>query len=99
VLTEEQFDVYDAENPKVYPLFERFALEAIGQGKMHLGAKMIWERMRWYAEVETRSDDGYKLNNNYTAFYARKFMELHPEYRGFFSCRVAAADGTGVVVT
>ena len=92
MLTQDQFEVYAAENPKVYPLFEKFTLEAIGSGRMHLGAKMIWERMRWYADVETRGNDGYKLNNNYTAFYARKFMELHPEYQGFFSCRDAVAD-------
>ncbi len=73
-------------NPRVYELFERFALEAVRAGRSHFSAKMIWERMRWYSRVET-TDPTFKLNNNYHAYYARFFLERHPELDGLFETR------------
>ncbi len=87
-----EFEKFHAENPHVYRLFERFALRAINAGRPRLGAKAIFERLRWYTTVETRSSDDLKLNNNYTPFYARMFEEQHPDYAGFFSKRMSAAD-------
>ncbi|HSC08080.1 MAG TPA: hypothetical protein VLD59_14740, partial [Steroidobacteraceae bacterium] len=63
----EAFERFHRENPQVYRLFCRFCDDAIRAGRKHLGAKMIWERMRWFARVET-TDPEFKLNNNYHAF-------------------------------
>ena len=65
-------------NPKVYPLFERFALEAFERGKP-FGAKLLAERVRWECLISSRDDAGYKVNNNYTAYVARKLVEDHPK--------------------
>lgn len=89
-LTIQDFVRFDTENPAVYRIFERFAMEAHRTGRA-VGAKMIWERIRWYAHVETQGDC-FKLNNNYTAFYARKFMVAHPETADMFETRESVAD-------
>ena len=83
---ERAFREYHAANPRIYQAFTRFALDAIIAGRNRIGAKMIWERLRWYTTVEAR-DDGFKLNNNYTAYYARKFMEDFPQHAGLFQTR------------
>lgn len=81
------FDIYHAENPRVYELFKRFAFEAIRAGYEKFGAKSIFERARWEISIHTRGDD-FKLNNNYTAFYSRLFMKDFPQYEGFFETRI-----------
>lgn len=83
----EKFERYDRENPQVWRMFCRFTHEAINAGRARFSAKMVFERLRWYTTVETRGDDGFKLNNNYHAFYARKFMEHHPQHDGLFETR------------
>ena len=85
------FDAYDRANPAVWQLFERFALDAARRGRI-VGAKAIWERMRWECSVECKGDEDYKLNNNYTAWYVRKFREAHPGYGMIFATRTSQAD-------
>lgn len=78
------FRQYHRDNPKVWPWFERFALEAAKRGKQR-GAKAIMERVRWEAEIEQGGE--FKANNNYTAYYARVFVKKYPQYNGFFEFR------------
>lgn len=87
------FDRYDRENPQIYDMFKRFAFEAIKAGRKRLGAAMIIERMRWETTVAAQ-DDEFKINQNYAAFYSRKFMNEFPQYTGFFTTRASAADNT-----
>lgn len=87
----EQFERFDSENPSVWTLFKRFALEAIAAGKKHLSVSLIVERIRWEAIVTTSETD-YKVNNNHRAFYARKFHREFPEHGGFFRTRIAQVD-------
>lgn len=82
----EAFEQFHRENPDVYRLFCRFCDDAIRAGRKHLGAKMIWERMRWHTRVES-TDPAFKLNNNYHAFYARRWLVEHPEHPDFFETR------------
>lgn len=84
---EERFWDFHDENPRVYELFDRFAMEAVRAGRTRIGAKMLIERMRWYTTVEAVDTDGWKLNNNYTAFYARLWVEDHPEHAELFELR------------
>lgn len=76
---------YDSENPQVWEYFKRFAFELIRKGRTHLGSKMIFERIRW--ETQVSGNDGFKINNNYTAYYSRKFELQFPEYKGYFELR------------
>lgn len=76
---------YIANNPKVTQMFNRFALELIQAGRRHLGAKMIFERMRY--ETALKDDTEFKLNNNFVAYLARNFMKIYPQYEGYFETR------------
>lgn len=80
------FASFHAQNPIVYQLFDRYAREmltAVGKGS----AKLIFERIRWELTIKTTMD-APKLNNNYTALYARLWEQNHPQHAGFFSKRV-----------
>jgi len=77
---------YDAENPVVYMLFKEYAEQIKSTGRAHFGAKAIFERIRWEMALQTYSDE-FKLNNNYTAYYARKLMAELPYFDGFFRIR------------
>ena len=83
---ERSFNVFHRANPEVYKLFKKYALQAAQARHRHFGSKMIFERMRWHTMIET-TDADYKLNNNYTAYYARLFMADYPEHREFFRTR------------
>jgi hypothetical protein len=48
--------------------------------------------LRWETAIDTRSDDGFKINNNFRAFYSRLFEEDFPQHRGRFRMRASAAD-------
>ena len=74
--------------PQVYLLFEKFAMQLIAAGHEKLGAKMIMERIRWEISTGSKDDDGFKINNNYTAYYSREFIKHHPQYMERFEFRV-----------
>ena len=84
----EQFIKFDEDNPHVYELFCKFTWQAINAGRRHFGAAAVWQRMRWYTQIEAADRySSFKLNNNYHPHYARKFMDDNPEYEGFFRTR------------
>lgn len=85
VRLQRMFQKYDDENPHIYEAFRRFALQAIGYGRKYYGAKSIMERVRWNTMEE--GNDDFKINNNYTAYYARKFENEFPQHKGFFRKR------------
>ena len=83
----EKFQQFDKENPGVYFLFKRFAKDLINLGRKKISAALIVERIRWEVNISTVSDDVFKLSNNHTAFYARKFMNEYPEHGDIFRIR------------
>lgn len=89
---QEQFEEFDRLNPHVWTLWVRYALKAISVGSKRLSASLIAERIRWEVAIVTRGNDKFKLNNNYRAFYARKFEAEYPKYKGIFTRRASAAD-------
>ena len=72
-------------HPEVMAEFCRLALNAIERGVEHWGAKGVMEVVRWKLEVE--GGQVFKINNNFTAFYARGFERKYPEHKGFFEFR------------
>lgn len=87
-----RFAEIDASNPLIWELFERFTFSIIRRGFKHYSARAVIHRVRW--ETATPLDDGssFKINNNWTPFYARKFHDWHPEHNGFFRNRASIAD-------
>jgi hypothetical protein len=86
------FERYHEDNPQVYAKLREFALEAVRAGRTHLGIAMLYERARWYTQVEARDGTEWKLNNTHRAYYARLLMFLEPELRGVFELRTSKAD-------
>jgi hypothetical protein len=85
---DEEAAKFDYEHPLVRELFIKFSLERINRGFKNYSAQAIMERIRWetdQADVDGKST--FKINNNYVAWYARKFMEAYYEYDGFFRTR------------
>lgn len=84
--TRMDFDAYDRANPQVWLAFEEAALRLIDAGRDHFGAKAIMEHIR-YNTALTTGDDFFKVNNNFTSGYARKFVKKYPEHKDFFELR------------
>lgn len=80
---------YDRENPLVWGYFVSFTNEMISHGHKRIGSKMIFERIRWETKLK---GSPFKVNNNYTPYYARKFEREYPQHKGIFSKRVAITD-------
>lgn len=73
-------------NPTVWRLFVRFTHELIRAGREHYSSDAVIHRIRWYTVVETHGDE-FKVNNNFSAVFARWFHEAYPEHAGFFRTR------------
>lgn len=88
----QRFEQFHAENPRVYATLVRLAREWIARtGRHELGIKTLYERARWEIALATNAPD-FKLNNNFTAFYARLIHVQEPDLRGMFELRVSEAD-------
>lgn len=74
---EKKFNEFDQSNPEVWRMFQMFAHQMAEKGHQVLSSKLIFERMRWETMMRS-TDPDYKLNNNYTAYYARKWNREFP---------------------
>lgn len=73
-------------NPHVWTRFQAITLDLIEQGFKRHSSDSICHKIRWDAEVETRGEP-VKMNDNYTAYYARMFQAVYPDKAGFFETR------------
>ena len=88
-----RWEEFFKKNVHVWEMFLHFSASA-RRVRDHFGARMIWERMRWYTMIET-SDPDYKLNNDYTSYYARALVLRYPaRYEGFFQIRDLRSDAS-----
>lgn len=83
-----EFLTFHAANPHVYKLFDRFTQQVISRGFDHYSADAILHRVRWHTTIETTDAAGFKINNNWAAFYSRLWMIRNPKFEGFFETRV-----------
>lgn len=84
------FNDYHKRNPHIYRAFVEKALKLKRAGREYYGAKAIMEVIRY--DTVIGGDDGFKISNNYTAYYARKAMAEHEELAGFFRTKQSKAD-------
>lgn len=88
----DKFDEFHRSNPHVYMVLVRLAREWVRRTGTHrLGIKTLYERARWEIAIST-SDPDFKLNNNFTAYYARLIMIREADLWGMFELRRSAAD-------
>lgn len=85
---EEAFEKFDSEHPIVYRELVRLARVWRSHGTAKLGIAILFERLRWEWHVSgLRDAEGFKLNNNFRALYARKIMAENPDLDGIFELR------------
>jgi hypothetical protein len=87
-----RFAEIDAANPEVWRLFVRFTFELIHRGFAHYSADAVLHRVRWETAAALEDDRTFKINNNWSAFYARKFHDHYPKHDRFFRLRASMAD-------
>jgi hypothetical protein len=93
----EAFQRFHAENPHVYERLKRLAFRLKVRGVERYGMKALWEVLRYEEAVATTAPAGsYRLNNNFTARYARLLMELEPDLHGFFELRERRANAAAL---
>ena len=79
---------FDKEHPEVWEMFVFFTFDRMKLGFQHYSADAIFHRIRWEtAKPEYEKGAEFKLNDHYTAFYARWFHNSYPEHDGFFRTR------------
>lgn len=88
----DKFVDYHKGNPQVYEMFKKFTQQVLDKGRDRISAKFIFERMRWESLIVADDPEEFKINNNYTSFYARMFEHEFPEHEGLFAKRKAAVD-------
>ena len=86
----EKFEWFHENNPHVYRALVDLARRQKELGRKHWSMKAAFEVLRHLGTLKTdpRSETTkYKLNNIYTAFYARLIMKQESDLAGFFSTR------------
>jgi hypothetical protein len=83
---EDRFWAFHQANPKVYQLFDRFTQQVIERGHKRFSADAVLHRIRWETSVVTRGDQ-FKINDHYSAYYSRMWMNDNPAYDDIFATR------------
>jgi hypothetical protein len=90
-----QFRAMDLAHPEIWKLFERFAFEMIGRRFLHYSSAAVLHRVRWETDLTMGGNnrgEHFKINDNYSCCYSRKFRDLHPEHAEFFFYRDSQVD-------
>jgi len=82
-----RFHKFDKANPRVWHLFQKFAEEARASGLERWSADAILHRIRWFVVIETKGDEDFKLNCNWSSRYARKLIHQDKSWDEFFQTR------------
>lgn len=83
----QRFEEFHRDNPEVFAQLVKLSLDLKKRGRARYGIGGLFEVVRWHRAMSTRAYDGFKLNNNHRAYYARMIMEKLPELDGFFELR------------
>ena len=86
---EERFLAFHARHPEVYDHLVKLAREAKQKGQRKYGMKALFEILRWERDIHGLPDEKelWKLDNNFTAAYARLIMAQEHDLDGYFETR------------
>ena len=83
----ESFLEFHKDNPVIYDYFKKYFFYLHNEKKIkRVSSKLIINRIRWEVFIKT-SGDPYKINDAYTAHYARLFVSEFPQYKEAFEFR------------
>ena len=88
---ERRFWAFHQRNPIIYRLFCRFCSDIQARGLRQYSAYAIMHRIRWYTHVET-TDHDFKINNNFIPWYARLWMQRHPQEAALLRVRATMGE-------
>lgn len=83
----ERFRAFHKANPLVYEIALGIALRLKRKGIKRCSMDAIFHHIRWQYFIQVSGVEKFKLNNNFTAHYARLLMEQEPELAGWFEVR------------
>ena len=90
---EERFLAFHHANPQVYSeLVSQARILKTRFGVNFASIKLLYERLRWLHFIATRGEEEFKLNNDFTALYARLIMDQETDLQGFFRTRKRAGE-------
>ncbi|MDB4726372.1 hypothetical protein OAF54_02955 [bacterium] len=84
--TAERFQVFHAKNPHLFLRLLNDARRAFYRGRK-IGIRCLWENVRHDYLMHTTGDGGYKMDNNFTKYYAEAIMEEDTALAGYFNRR------------
>ena len=83
----ERFDTFHRANPHIYRRIVQIARQMQARGVRKMGISLIFERLRWLHFIEVKTDEGFKLSNDFRAEYARLIMTTESDLSDFFETR------------
>lgn len=86
----QRFELFHAMNPHVARALEALARQWLAHHSK-VSVKAMFERLRWEYGVRTKGDV-MRLNNSFTAFYARLLIERRPDWADAIDTRQSQAD-------
>lgn len=85
----ERFAAFHAQNPHVADVLEALADQWLLTHD-RVSSKALVERARWESGIQT-AGSAWKINNSFTALYARLLVQRRPEWDGAFETRALRA--------
>lgn len=77
---QQRFEQFDANNKWVFRALEHLVEDWLARGNTRVGIKQMFEVIRWQYGRATTGDQGFVCNNDFTSRYARRLLEVHPEW-------------------
>lgn len=86
---DQRYAEFASANPHVFDELLRLATARLARGETYISIKALWEELRVSLDL---ADDGggegaYKLNNDFTALYARALIRREPRLDGVIRLR------------
>ena len=83
---------YDEDNPHIWKAFEECALKMVNRGRQYSSARTILHHLRWESDV--RGTGEFKVCNDISAYYSRKFARKYQDHSTFFKMKESQFDIT-----
>jgi hypothetical protein len=82
------FNAFHKQHPEIYTLYKLCAFELVKRNVRKISSDFILHKIRWDMIA---ADKHIRINNDYSAHYARKFVKDYPNYGGSFYFRAGPA--------
>ena len=86
----EEAQQWMASHPIAMGHFRRFARQMLEHRK-RFGFKALAERVRWECAFESKGEEEFRINNNWTAYVARALLDEMPQLEGLIELRKTPA--------